>query len=76
MNSFLHRFIPANSFAYDKAYHTEQKSWKAASYECGNNGLEFDEKVLLDTHTVLDKEFWIGMAIYIVTSSWIEIMGM
>ncbi|XP_071144024.1 uncharacterized protein [Mytilus edulis] len=69
------KYVNANIFEYDQAYHTEQKTWRAASVECGNNGLEFDEKVLKDIDVLLDKEFWIGMAIYRVTTPWIEILG-
>ncbi|CAC5394564.1 unnamed protein product [Mytilus coruscus] len=56
------------------AYHTEKKTWKAASDECGRDGLEFDEKVLTSIDVLYDKEFWIGMAIYHVTTPWIEIL--
>lgn len=62
-------------FVYDQVYRPEQKTWKAASGECGRNGLEYDEMVLKDIDELLDKEFWIGLAIYVITTPWIEILG-
>lgn len=62
-------------FVYDQVYRPEQKTWKAASAECGRNGLEFDEMVLKDIDELLDEEFWIGLAIYVITTPWIEILG-
>ncbi|CAG2200831.1 unnamed protein product [Mytilus edulis] len=67
--------VNANNFSYDQAYHTERKTWKAAFVECGSNGLEFDENVLINIDVRSDKEFWIGMAIYRVTTPWIEVLG-
>lgn len=67
--------VNANSFSYDQEYHTEQKTWQAASDECGSNGLEFNEKVLTKNDALVDTEFWIGMAIYRVISPWIEVLG-
>ncbi|CAC5369089.1 unnamed protein product [Mytilus coruscus] len=66
--------IQANSFSYDKAYHTYRKTWKAASDKCGSDGLEFDENVLTSIDVLYGKEFWIGMAIYRVTTPWIEML--
>ncbi|CAG2185252.1 unnamed protein product [Mytilus edulis] len=62
-------------FVYDQVYRPEQKTWKAASGECWRNGLEYDEMVLKDIDELLDKEFWIGLAIYVITTPWIEILG-
>ncbi|CAC5400086.1 unnamed protein product [Mytilus coruscus] len=60
---------------YAQAYHIERKTWTAASDECDSKELEFDENVLMKTDVLWDKEFWIGMAIYRVTSPWIEVLG-
>lgn len=68
-------FIQANGFSYGQAYHAESKTWSAASDECDSKELEFDEKVLTETALLLDKEFWIGMAIYDVATPWIEVVG-
>ncbi|XP_052059266.1 uncharacterized protein LOC127699925 [Mytilus californianus] len=65
----------AKGFSYEQAYHTESKTWAAASDECDSNELEFDEKVLMKTDVLWDKAFWIGMAIYHVTTPWIEVLG-
>ncbi|XP_052086599.1 uncharacterized protein LOC127723923 [Mytilus californianus] len=67
--------VIAHSFPSDRAIHTDSKTWKAASFRCGNNGLEFDKKTLKNIAMLQDKEFWIGMAIYRISTSWIEILG-
>ncbi|XP_076083819.1 uncharacterized protein LOC143054680 isoform X2 [Mytilus galloprovincialis] len=67
--------VNAYSFQSDQAYHTDNKTWKAASDICGENGLEFDEKVLMNISVLQDKEFWIGMAIYSIATPWIESIG-
>ncbi|CAC5387693.1 unnamed protein product [Mytilus coruscus] len=67
--------VNAKSVSYNQAYHSERQTWKSASDECGSNGLEFDEKVLTNIEVLNDKVFWIGMAIYHVTTPWIEILG-
>ncbi|CAC5397641.1 unnamed protein product [Mytilus coruscus] len=67
--------VNANNSSYDQAYHTVKKTWKAASDECGSFGLEFEENVLKNIDALLGKEFWIGMAIYSVTTPWIEILA-
>ncbi|CAG2200830.1 unnamed protein product [Mytilus edulis] len=66
--------VNAYSFQSDQAYHTENKTWKAASAICGENGLEFDENVLKNIAVLQDKKFWIGMAIYRIATPWIESM--
>lgn len=68
--------IPGNSLTYNQAYHKNKKTWTAASDECNGNGLEFDKKMLTDIEGSVNKEFWIGMAIYRVTTPWIELVGM
>ncbi|CAC5387694.1 unnamed protein product [Mytilus coruscus] len=67
--------VIAYSFPSDQAYHTERKTWKVASERCGNNGLEFDEKVLKNIPIQQDNEVWIGKNIYRLNTSWIEILG-
>ncbi|XP_076084763.1 uncharacterized protein LOC143055500 [Mytilus galloprovincialis] len=68
--------VNAYSFQSDQAYHTENKTWKAASAICGENGLlEFDKNVLQNIAVLQNKEFWIRMAIYRIATPWIESMG-
>lgn len=69
-------FFQAKRFLYDQAYRAEPKTWPAASDRCGSNGLEFDGNILKIIDLVSKKEFWIGMAIFRVTTPWIEIVGM
>ncbi|CAC5423546.1 unnamed protein product [Mytilus coruscus] len=49
--------------------------WSKASEKCGNEGLEFDESILKGLEVHQGKTFWIGKAVYIRTSDWIEILG-
>ncbi|XP_052059256.1 uncharacterized protein LOC127699905 [Mytilus californianus] len=67
--------VNAYSLQSDQAYHTDRKTWKAASEICSKIGLEFDEKVLTNIAVLQEKEFWIGMAIYHIATPWIESMG-
>ncbi|XP_071144025.1 uncharacterized protein [Mytilus edulis] len=67
--------VKAHNFPSDPAYHADRQTWQVASDRCGNNGLEFDERVLRNIAILQDKEFWIGIAIYRITTPWIETIG-
>ncbi|CAC5422686.1 unnamed protein product [Mytilus coruscus] len=62
-------------FVIDIKCVNEKTTWRAVSDECGSIGLEFEENVLKNIDALLNKEFWIGMAIYRVTTPWIEVLG-
>lgn len=52
-------------------------TWFDASNECGDNGLEFDEKILTNITRFCEgsREFWFGMAMYRLRTPWIQIIG-
>ncbi|CAC5424488.1 unnamed protein product [Mytilus coruscus] len=52
-------------------------TWFDASHKCGDNGLEFDEKILMNIKRLREgnREFWFGMAMYRLRTPWIQIIG-
>jgi hypothetical protein len=50
-------------------------SWDSAATECGQQGLENDQHILLSISDLEGKTFWIGEKVYHLTLPWIEILG-
>ena len=50
-------------------------SWDSAATECGQQGLENDQHILLIISELEGKTFWIGENVYHLTLPWIEILG-
>ncbi|VDI61795.1 Hypothetical predicted protein, partial [Mytilus galloprovincialis] len=53
----------------------EPLNWLQASDRCVNGGLEFKESIFKEHLILRGKRFWIGKAIYSMTSDWLEIIG-
>jgi hypothetical protein len=50
-------------------------SYNSAATECGKQGLENDQHILLSTSDLEGKTFWIGEKVYHLSLPWIEILG-
>jgi hypothetical protein len=50
-------------------------SWESAAKECGQYGLENDQRILSSISELEGMTFWIGEKVYHVTLPWIEILG-
>ncbi|CAC5422665.1 unnamed protein product [Mytilus coruscus] len=49
-------------------------TWRNATSECGDAGLEHNVTILTQLPALLHKQFWIGIGIYQLLSPWMEVL--